>query len=115
MLKHVVPASVVLSLGTSASMPTKKRIERAADLPRFSYRVEGRLEDVVRDEARFRGFAAQVGRDDESVLAEYDIADKATRRELLSVLAEVDPGTAGREPASSGPHLFVSSETGAAA
>jgi len=68
----------------------KKRIERAADLPRFSYKVEGKLEDLVRDPQSFTHFADAVRRDDQSVLDQYDIADKAAERELLGVLARID-------------------------
>ena len=77
-------------VATHAPAAKKKRIDRAADLPRFSYHIDGKLEELVRDEARFRSFAVQVWRDDESVLRDYDIGDKATRRQLLSVLAELD-------------------------
>jgi len=68
----------------------KARIEKADDLPRFSYKVDGKLEDVVRDEAKFRSFATAVRRDVESVLAQYDIPDKATERRLLGTLAQID-------------------------
>ena len=90
MFKQLASAVVILSFATHAPAAEKKRVEKAADLPRFSYHIDGKLEDLVRDEARFRSFAAQVRRDDESVLRDYDIADKATRRQLLSVLAELD-------------------------
>jgi subtilisin family serine protease len=68
----------------------KPRIEKAADLPRFSYRIEGSVEDVIRDDARFGHFAAQVRRDAESVLAGYEIDDRATLRELEGELALID-------------------------
>ncbi|MEF7616144.1 S8 family serine peptidase [Aquincola sp. MAHUQ-54] len=68
----------------------RPRIEKAADLPRFSYPVTGRLEEIVRDEARFKPLAAAVRRDTESVLVGYDIPDKATRRDLLGLLAVLD-------------------------
>jgi subtilisin family serine protease len=90
LLKQLAPALVMVSLATHAPAAEKKRIERAADLPRFSYHIDGKLEDLVRDEARFGNFAAQVRRDNEAVLADYDIADKAARRQLLSVLAQLD-------------------------
>ena len=45
----------------------KPRIDKAADLPRFTYRVEGKLEDVVRKPERFAPFAAAV-RDRKSVV-----------------------------------------------
>ncbi len=81
---------LALALAAGAVAAEKKRVEKAADLPRFSYKVHGKLEDLVRDDSRFRRFAAQVRRDDESVLAHYDIADKAAQRQLLSVLAQLD-------------------------
>jgi len=90
MSKKLVSALVMALLAAHPSAAEKKRIEKAADLPRFSYKIEGKLEDLVRDDARFRLFAAQVRHDDQSVLDEYDIADKATRRQILSVLAELD-------------------------
>lgn len=82
----------VLSVATmlaSAQTP-KPRIEKAADLPRFTYKVDGKLEDLVRSAERFAPFAAAVRRDTESVLAGYDIPDKATQRDLLGLLAALD-------------------------
>jgi subtilisin family serine protease len=68
----------------------KKRIDKAADLPRFSYKVDSKLEDMVRDDAKFKPFAAAVRRDLESVLAQYDIQDRATSRQILGELAQLD-------------------------
>jgi subtilisin family serine protease len=90
MPRRLALALVALQLATGAAAEERKRIERAADLPRFSYRIEGKLEDLVRDDARFRQLAGQVRRDDESVLARFDIADKAAQRRLLGVLAQLD-------------------------
>jgi len=68
----------------------KPRIEKAADLPRFAYTPGGRLEAVVRSGPLFAPLAAAVRRDTERVLADYDIPDKATRRDLLNLLAMLD-------------------------
>ena len=68
----------------------KPRIEKAADLPRFSYRIDGSVEDVVRDDAKFRRFAAEVRRDAESVLAGYEIDDHATLRQIEGELSLID-------------------------
>src|SRR5207244_13385289 len=68
----------------------KKRIDKAADLPRFSYKLDSRIEDMVRDDAKFKPFAGEVRRDLESVLAQYDIEDKATLRQILAELAQLD-------------------------
>jgi subtilisin family serine protease len=84
--------AVLLSLFTvlAYAQAPKPRIEKAADLPRFTYKIDGKLEDVVRSPERFAPFAAAVRRDTESVLAGYDIPDKATQRDLISQLAILD-------------------------
>lgn len=68
----------------------KKRVEKAADLPRFTYKITASLEDTVRDPALFAAFAKDYRRDTESVLANYDIQDKATLRQMLGSLALLD-------------------------
>jgi subtilisin family serine protease len=77
-----------------AAEATKPRIEKAADLPRFSYPVSGKLEDLVRaapgTDAAFATLARAVRRDTESVLARFEIADKAAQRNLLGLLADLD-------------------------
>ena len=85
-------AAALFSLATllAHAQAPKPRIEKAADLPRFTYKVDGKLEDIVRSPERFAPFAAAVRRDTESVLASYDIPDKATQRDLLSQLAILD-------------------------
>ena len=72
------------------SPSARPRIERAADLPRFTYPIEGKVEDLVRSPGRFAPFAAAVRRDTESVLSGYEIADKATRRNLIALLGTLD-------------------------
>ena len=82
---------IALSMAAGAAVAQKKkRVDKAADLPRFSYAIEGRLEDTVRDDARFKTFAQALRRDTESVLAAYDIQDKATLRQMLGSLAQLD-------------------------
>ena len=75
--------------GAAIAQP-KPRIEKAADLPRFTYKSEGSVEDVVRDDAKFGKFAAEVRRNDESVLSGYQIDDRATLRQLEGDLARLD-------------------------
>jgi subtilisin family serine protease len=90
-------AVFALLFATVALADNKPRIEKASDLPRFSYRIQGSVEDVIRDDAKFRQFAGDVRRDTESVLAKYDIADHATLRQLEGELAQLDwlAGNAG--------------------
>lgn len=89
-LVATVLALTGLSLAASASAQTKPRIEKAADLPRFTYKVEGPLEDIVRSADKFAPLAAAVRRDTQGVLDKYDIADRATRRNLTNLLAILD-------------------------
>lgn len=90
MLKRYLFFVLAITLVASAAAQGKKRIEKAADMPRFTYKVEGKLEDLVRDEKAFARFAAEVRRDNQSVLDGYEIADKAAHRDLLAVLAQID-------------------------
>ena len=92
MLRRIWIPLLALSLATSAIdvAAQKKRIEKAADLPRFTYAVPDSLETLIRDDAKWNAFAALVRRDDESVLAQYEIADKAAERQLLGVLVQLD-------------------------
>jgi subtilisin family serine protease len=88
-LRFAVFLAALLLVG-GAGAQTKQRIEKAADLPRFTYKVDGSVEAMLGDDARFRTFVAQVRRDLEGVLSGYDIADKATLRDLLGELAQID-------------------------
>ncbi|MEO8137244.1 MAG: hypothetical protein ABI831_25090, partial [Betaproteobacteria bacterium] len=73
-----------------ASAQAKQRIERAADMPLFTYPMSVKLEQVVRDDKEFARFAPMIRRDITSVLARYDIADKAFERQLRGVLVLLD-------------------------
>ena len=90
MLKRTAVFLLAAFIATTAFAQGKKRIDKAADMPRFSYKVEGKLEDLVRDEKAFGRFAAEVKRDNQSVLDGYEIADKAAHRDLLTVQAQID-------------------------
>jgi hypothetical protein len=90
MLTRLVVVFLALIAIDPAIGQAKQRIDRVADLPRFTYAVDGRVEDLIRDDAKFRAFAAEVRRDTESTLAKYDIADKATERQLLATLVQLD-------------------------
>ncbi len=91
LIRAVAAALLALAaVAASAQTPAKPRIEKAADLPRFSYKIDARLEDVVRQADRFAPVVAAIRRDTESVLAGYDIPDRATRRGLVTQLAIMD-------------------------
>ena len=90
MLKRIAVFLIAALVAASALAQGKKRIEKATDMPTFTYRMDGKLEDLVRDEKAFGRFAAQVRRDNQSVLDGYEIADKAAHRDLLTVQAQID-------------------------
>ena len=57
---------VALGISTVAIGEGNFPDREAADLPRFTYKIDGSVEDVIRDDAKFRHFAADVRRDAES-------------------------------------------------
>ncbi len=63
---------------------TKKTVNTAADLPRFSYPLTQPASALLTsDDATFSAFARKVEADVNAVLSDYTISDKATLRELL--------------------------------
>ena len=84
-----IAAAITVAV-SSAQAQERKRVERAADLPRFSYPISGEVERIVRDDAAFAAFASNLRRDIESVLAQYDIADKSIERQMLTTLLLLD-------------------------
>ena len=103
MKTQLILSSLCVSLAVAASLAVtpsahaqaaatvaKKRIDKAADLPRFSYPAKGNLETWVRDETVFAPFAAKLRADLESVLKQYDIADKSIQRQMLTTLLQLD-------------------------
>jgi subtilisin family serine protease len=90
LISRSVVALLLTMLSLIVAAQTRPRIEKAADLPRFTYRIDGKVEDVVRSAERFAPFAAAVRRDSESVLSGYDIPDRATLRGLVNELALLD-------------------------
>jgi len=88
------PTVMALSLSLTIALPAlaadKQRIEKEADIPRFSYAIKEPLESVVRDKALFARVTEPVRADMQSVLAKYDIADKASQRQYLSTLWQLD-------------------------
>ena len=89
LLRPVLGLLLACAVG-SALAQAKQRIDKAADLPRFTYKVDGKVEELVRSAEKFAPFAAAVRRDAESVLANYAIADRAAERSLLNLLLTLD-------------------------
>jgi len=87
---RIIACALAVLLCGAVQGQDRQRIEKASDLPRFTYPVTGKLETLVRDPAAFSVFATQVRRDVESTLTRYDIADKAMQRQLLGTLLQLD-------------------------
>jgi subtilisin family serine protease len=67
-----------------AQTSTKKKVNSQDDLPRFTYPVKSSASELVQaDDSVFNAFASKVRTDLDSILRDYDIADKATMRSLL--------------------------------
>ena len=83
-----------LALALAMALPVfaadKQRIDKEADIPRFTYVVSEPLEKIVRDKILFEKVTRPVRADIESVLAKYEIGDKAAHRSMLSSLLSLD-------------------------
>jgi hypothetical protein len=87
----ILAASLALLLASSTVLAgDKKRVEKEADLPTFTYKVQGNLENLVRDDKAFAAISNSIRQDTESILASYDIADKSAERERLQILVALD-------------------------
>ena len=78
--------SLVLMLVCSAVAQdaTKKKVTSQSDLPRFSYPLTTPASELVQaDSATFDAFSSKVRADLTAVFRDYDIADKASMRNLL--------------------------------
>ncbi len=89
-MKQKFLLALVVACVSSYSQTSRPKITRAADLPRFSYKIDGTIADLVKSEEKFRPLAAQIRKDIDSILAGYDIEDAAAKRRLLSALAALD-------------------------
>jgi subtilisin family serine protease len=83
--------AVLCALSAATSLgQTKKTVNTAADLPRFSFPLaEPASVLLVADDTSFNVFAKQVGAKMDSVLTDYNITDKETLRELLGAKCDV--------------------------
>ena len=86
-LSLLVACTMWLGMNESASaQPAKTKVLKQADLPRFSYPVSGTATQLVEsDDATFDAFARKVRADVDAVLANYDIEDRSTLRQILAV------------------------------
>src|SRR4029077_7213916 len=77
-------AALLLVPDAHSQAESKRQVQTANDLPRFTYPIQGKASDLLQaDSATFNRFAAKVRPDLETILRDYDITDKATMRSLL--------------------------------
>lgn len=80
-LKNTSPFVI---LATACFAQPKKIVHSDSDLPRFTYPIHGNVADLLHPDSKaFPAFAAKVQTDLQTILRDYQIEDKATRRELL--------------------------------
>jgi subtilisin family serine protease len=91
---HFVKISSILffclTLTSLSLAAEKKRIDKEADLPRFSYSIGQPLEKIVRDKVLFISTTQKIRADIQSILDQYDIADKASQRQYITTLMSLD-------------------------
>jgi subtilisin family serine protease len=80
--------------------PAKIKVHTRDDLPRFTYAVQGTAVDLLKsDPATFQVFAAKVSSDLNAVLHDYDIEDRATLHDFLTVKLNLELLTPGQDQA----------------
>ena len=88
MLKRLLLCLVAVPL--LVAQAPKQKIARAADLPVFTYKLEPTVEDVLLSDEKFHQLAIEIRKNVESVLAKYEIEDKAALRGVLGTLLNLD-------------------------
>ena len=89
MLTRIIAWTLAALVAGGVAAQPRQKVEKAADLPRFNYRIDGKVEDLLRDDAKFAAFASQLRKDVESVLAGYEIPDKSVERGYHATLAQI--------------------------
>jgi subtilisin family serine protease len=75
---------------SAPATPAKPKITKFDDLPHHTYPVQGTVLDLVTSDAKFAALAAQVRKDVDQDLADYDIEDKTTLKGLKGTLLMLD-------------------------
>lgn len=85
-------ACLALALGqvSFAQTAEKPRITSQDQLPRYSYPFSGKVTAVLTSDAAYAPLAEAVRKDLEKLLAGYEIADRATLREVIGTLLSLD-------------------------
>ena len=74
----------------SAQETTKQQVTKLDDLPRYSYKISGKVSEMVKSDEAFAAFAGELRANLEKTLAEYDITDKTTLKSIYGTLMSLD-------------------------
>jgi subtilisin family serine protease len=77
---------VVLLVLPLAAQAERIKIQSLDELPVHTYALKGSVSDLLKSDADFQAFAAQLQADVEGDLAKYEIPDKATLQRMYSTL-----------------------------
>jgi subtilisin family serine protease len=90
-VRFALAACLVLVMGTLtvSGAAEKIKITKLDDLPRYTYKIDGRAVDFLNNDAAVMKLTDQVKRDLEKDLATYDIADKTTVQGYYASLGTV--------------------------
>ena len=85
MKRKLIPILLAVAVTVTAQAP-KKVINKADELPRRSYKLEGTATQLLEDKAQLDRLAAELTRNLEADLAQYDIRDDSTLKGYYSAL-----------------------------
>lgn len=86
----LAPAQTSTPPAAPAAQPGGKKVVRTADdLPRHTYKIEGKASEFVLSGEPFKAFAAKVKADVQSDLDEYDISDRTTLQGYYTLLQQI--------------------------
>ncbi len=89
-MKRLLRLALIAPLFIAALHAQKPRITSQDQLPRFNYPLTGPVADVLKNEAASAKLAAAVRADLEKLIADYEIADRATLQDVLGTLLALD-------------------------
>ncbi|MBR9997327.1 MAG: hypothetical protein KFF73_00080, partial [Cyclobacteriaceae bacterium] len=67
-----------------------KTINSLDDIPRFSYKIEGKASEVYQDKDKFDQLYRKIKADYHNLLTEYTFKDKNLRKGILNTLKQID-------------------------
>ena len=89
-MKRFLRFALVAPFFMAALHAQKPKITSQDQLPRYNYPLTGKVADVLTNDAAYAKLAAAVRADLEKLLADYDIADRATMQDVLGTLLALD-------------------------